>query len=254
MPVRRTAAIRLHPGPGAGTLLPIAIGWMMCQGQHPPPTPPSCLSEKTAIPSPRRQRPLYQGSHASAGRLRSASGRHDRSPPVVRHPATPYVRKRCAATAGRGPDGCRGNHAVLGRSVAPGEGTASRFFERHEGGVTGQNSAEAQTHLIAIRRSRPGTERRCIGASDGNTRRPRNACHSARKPSPGRCAVDPSVVPRALGTSGLREALPQDDHLDEGLRRVGGSLSSAPAPGRGPRRGARPAPAPRGGGRGPRRR
>jgi hypothetical protein len=113
--------------PGAGTVLPIASGWMMCHDRHPPPLPPSSLPEKTAIRSPRRQRPLYQGSRASTGRLRSASGRHDRSHPVLRHPPTPYLREGCAATAGRGPDGCRGKHAFLGRSVAPREGTGSRF-------------------------------------------------------------------------------------------------------------------------------
>ena len=62
--------------PAAGTLLRIAIGWMMCQHRHPPAPPPSCPLRKTAMPSPRRQHPVYQGSLHPAGpppvRLRSS--------------------------------------------------------------------------------------------------------------------------------------------------------------------------------------
>ena len=127
---------RGHPAPirasGAGTLLRIAIGWMMCQGRHP------LRRHHPSSPKKPRCRP------------RAGSGRSTRDPCIlpgasgprpaitiatiplcdVATPPTPYVRKRCAATADRGPDGCRGKHAVLGRSVAPGEGTGSRIFQR----------------------------------------------------------------------------------------------------------------------------
>jgi hypothetical protein len=48
-----------------GSLLPIAIRWMICTGHIPRRTPRSCLFKKSAMPSPRRQQPRYQGSLAS---------------------------------------------------------------------------------------------------------------------------------------------------------------------------------------------
>jgi hypothetical protein len=72
--------------PAQAPAQPIAIRWMMCHGRHPPPAPPSCLPEKTRIPSPRRQRPRYQGPDAPGRCLRAASGRHDRIHPVRRPP------------------------------------------------------------------------------------------------------------------------------------------------------------------------
>ena len=42
-PRLQSASIRVS---GTGTLLRIAIRWMMCQDRHPPPTPPYCLFEK----------------------------------------------------------------------------------------------------------------------------------------------------------------------------------------------------------------
>ena len=156
---------RSHPAfipvPGAGTLLQIAIGWMMCQDGHPPPLPPSCLSEKTAIRSPRRQRPFYQGSHASCCsppvRLRPS-----RSQPSGATSHTSYPRKRCAATADRGPDGCRRKRAVLGRWGCSRRGDGIAVFQRGRCWHGGAEIRRAQIHLIAIRRSRPWPEGRCI--------------------------------------------------------------------------------------------
>jgi len=99
--------------------------------------------------------------------IRPASGHHDPNHPVARPSPTPYVRERCAATAGRGPDGYRTRHAFLGRSAAAGEGTASAFFHKQDGGRTAGMSPRHGIHPIAIRRRRPWLEGRCIGSSDG---------------------------------------------------------------------------------------
>jgi hypothetical protein len=180
-------------------------------GDLPRPTSRSCLLEKTAIRSPRRQQPLCQGSVHPAPRLRSASGRRDHNHPALRYPPTPYVRKRCAATADRGPDGCRTKHAVLGRSAAPGEGTASRFFGRHDGGATARRSARARIHLIAILRSRPWLEG---GVPESRTKplpvRRETACrrgqHAVQNDSAGEGPATAYVLLR--GSTPLREAPP----------------------------------------------
>jgi hypothetical protein len=65
-----------------GCLLPIAIGWI-CTGGPRRPASRSCPFEKNAMPSPRRQHPVCQGSLASCGshpvRLRPSHGQPPRS-------------------------------------------------------------------------------------------------------------------------------------------------------------------------------
>ncbi len=81
-----------------------------------------------------------------AGRLRSASGRHDRNHPGSAGPAPGrYVQERCAATADRGPDGYRGKSAFPGRSSCCRRGDGIRiFFSKQDGGRTVRMFAQAQ--------------------------------------------------------------------------------------------------------------
>jgi hypothetical protein len=53
------------PASRRGRLLPIAIRWMMYPGDPPPRDHDYCPSQKTRIPSPRRQQPIYQGTPSS---------------------------------------------------------------------------------------------------------------------------------------------------------------------------------------------
>jgi len=120
-----TVAIRVS---GAGTLLRIAIRWMMCHGRHPPPMPRSCLFEKFGWPSPRRQQPIYQGPDAPC-RSPSDCVRSSRSQPsrVATLPTRPCG-SGCAATAGRESAGSCRRPEILGSEAAAGEGTAIQIF------------------------------------------------------------------------------------------------------------------------------
>ena len=131
---------------------------------------PASTSDATILPLPKNRDPVPAPAAAALPRIRAPC----RSPPVRLRSSrsqpsgfatspTPYVRKQCAATAGRGPDGCRRKHAFPGRSVAPGEGTASRFFRRGTMMARRRGIRGAQIHLIAIGKSRPG---RKAAASD----------------------------------------------------------------------------------------
>jgi hypothetical protein len=119
-----------------------------------------------APPKKRGCRPLA-GSILSAKDLwhparsiRSASGRHDHGHPVLR----PLQCRTRGSGAPRRPVAERmatgARHAVLGRSRAAGEGTASEFFRKQEGGRTERMSAQVRHHLIAIRKRRPWLESR----------------------------------------------------------------------------------------------
>ena len=128
-PLRSTPAIRRS---GAGTVLRIAIRWMMCHGRHPPPPPLILPLRKNAD-----GRPLAGSSLSTKGLMhpadrrllrRSASGRRDDDHPVRPPSQRPPVRRRCDATAGRESAEYRGRPEILGTAAAAGEGTASAFF------------------------------------------------------------------------------------------------------------------------------
>jgi hypothetical protein len=149
---------------GAGTLLRIAIRRMWCQARHPPPPPRSCLFEKTRIPSPRRQQPVYQGPDAPCRsppvRLRPSQWRPSR--PAASRKAVRAEAVRCdgRSRTGRLPRGLE----IPGRAVAVGEGTASEFCG------TGYllRSADVRhctIHPIAIRMSRPWLDGRVPGGA-----------------------------------------------------------------------------------------
>ncbi|HYW11321.1 MAG TPA: hypothetical protein VE871_05170 [Longimicrobium sp.] len=62
------------------------------------------------------------------------------------------VRDGCAATSGCGAaESCR-TPEILGTAAAAGEGTASAFFAGEDTGLTERKSAQAQIHVIAIRK------------------------------------------------------------------------------------------------------
>jgi hypothetical protein len=86
--------------------------------------------EKTAIPSPRRKQPIYQGQRASRRQPsgpRSAVAAHR-----FRRDGVGDVAKLdgCDRDGRRRTGGDRQDARILGRSAAAGEGTGSRFFRR----------------------------------------------------------------------------------------------------------------------------
>jgi hypothetical protein len=199
MPVSNRGRPAFIRRPGTGTLLPIAIGWMMCRDGHPPPTPSSCLSRKTAIRSPRRQRPLYQGSRAPC-----------RSPPVRLRPsrsqpsgfATSERRTR-GSPAPRRPVadrmGAAGTPLSLVDRLLPARGR-HRGFRRARWWRDGAEIRGAQIHLIAIRGSRPRWE---AGASDEHPPvRCATPCPERAESSSGRHDPEhgPAALRRAAGT------------------------------------------------------
>jgi hypothetical protein len=189
---------------------------MTCQERHPPPPPPSCLSEKNRDPVPSPAAAALPGIRASC-----------RSPPVRLRPsrsrpsglaASPNA-VRAAATADRGPDGCRGSLPSLVERVAAGEGTASRFFQRarwwRDGAElrsgtasTGSRSVEAGLGWKAGA-SDPRTEHppvRCGTAGPETAQESGAGMHGPARPRPSRAhgraraggRPDSSVAPRAL--------------------------------------------------------
>jgi hypothetical protein len=116
-----------YPSSSQGLLLRIAIRVDVCPADFRAVAPPSC-SLKTAMPSPRRERPIYQGKHASRG-----------SHPVRDRPSRRSASARTESGDVAKPDGCdrdgrrrtggdRQDAWILGRQDAAGEGTGSRFF------------------------------------------------------------------------------------------------------------------------------
>jgi hypothetical protein len=127
----------------------IAIRWMLYLGKHPPPPSPSCLSEKTRIPSPRRQQPIYQGPDA----LYRAPPDRDRAS-RWQSSSTAAFRSRLKrdgsnAMADRGPDRSCRRPEILGRSATLGERRDPRFSQETILAVWDGNPPK-QIHLIAI--------------------------------------------------------------------------------------------------------
>ena len=134
--------------PGAGTRLRIAIGWMMCHDRHPPPRPPSCLSEKP------RCRPLAGSGRSTRDpcTLPAASGplsmkrrgeHRPGAPRVLRSSATPD-RCGCSRRAAYGRKGrmntesggiSRARHGWSRSRRSNSMSTPSRYASRSSGGT-----------------------------------------------------------------------------------------------------------------------
>ncbi len=143
----------------------------MCPGRHPPPPPRLCLPLKTRMSSPRRQQPVYQGPDASC-----------RAPPVrLRTSRWQTIQSRrlrhkpqCGIDRTRRPIADRMDRAGGQRSLVVDcyrRGDGHPRFCRRGYWRTARKSAQAQIHLIAIRKSRPWPEgRERVGTSIGPLR------------------------------------------------------------------------------------
>jgi hypothetical protein len=129
--------------------------------------------KKIRMPSPCRQRGSTKGRGHPAGRLRSASGRHDHEHPVWPGPPINLisdVRERCAATAGRGPEGYRGSTGPWQIELLPARGRHPNFFTSTMVAARHGGSPMHGIHPIAIRKSRRWLDGRASDRQAQHTR------------------------------------------------------------------------------------
>ena len=175
------------PPSSLGCLLPIAIGWMICPDELPRPLSRSCPLEKTAMPSPRRQQPLNQGSLASC-RFHPVRLRPSPSQPPSTSTSPRVFWGRCEPRRAEGAS-ARGllRPQQTGLSTPSQNDRSGRFAARQKPLLAVPRNLSPVPRRSAVKTTARTARRTPRPAARGSPPGPPRSGEAPRRPSPGSC-------------------------------------------------------------------